>query len=118
MYSVHCPYAVFFVDQNGDTDLGSRDHVDVDPFIIKAFKHLSCNTRITHHSGADNGKFRNISFGMQFLLAKTRLMFFQCCHRIIQIFAVNGKRNILRTGTSDRLQDHIYVDMFFGKYIK
>ena len=38
-------FSVFlFLHQNGDTDLGSGDHVDVDAHAVKSLKHLYCHT--------------------------------------------------------------------------
>ena len=62
MDGVHCLLAVFLLHQNGDADLGSGDHVDVDAHVVQALEHLGSHARVGHHAGADDGDDAHMDF--------------------------------------------------------
>ena len=91
MYGVHSTNAVFFVDENCDTDLRGGNHVDVHTLIVKALKHFGCYTWVAEHAGTNNGKLGDVSLRMQLLESKTLLVLLQCCNCIIQVILVYSK---------------------------
>ena len=54
--SVHCFDTLFTVDQNGDLDLGSGNHLDVDICFIQSLEHLGSNAGVGLHACADDRK--------------------------------------------------------------
>ena len=101
-----------------NTDFRCGDHINVYPFIVKALKHLGSHARIAEHTGANNGKLGDIALRVKLLEAKALLALLQSGNCIIQIILIYGKRNVLCSCTSDRLQDNIYINVFLCKNVK
>ena len=48
-------FHVFFVDDDGGADFGSRNHLDVDVFFSQDAEHLGGNTGVAAHADTDAG---------------------------------------------------------------
>ena len=74
MNGIHRLLAVFLLHQNGDADLGSGDHVDVDAHIVKSLEHLRCHAGVAGHAGSNDGNLGNIQVAGHFVEGQALLV--------------------------------------------
>ena len=117
MHRIHRPNRILTVHQHRDPDLRSRNHIDIHVLIIQTLKHLCSHTRIRHHAALQS-KFRNFTVIIHSLKTKHFLILFEQFNRLFQIIMCNRKGNILRSLTSDRLDDNIHINILLCQCIK
>ena len=109
--SVHCFDTLFTVDQNGDLDLGSGNHLNVDICFIQGLEHLGSNAGVGLHACTDD---RNLGYVVgNFDLVGTEdvgrsLQYFICK---VSTVSRNGKADVFGAITADRLEDDVDIDL-------
>lgn len=109
---------IFFVDEDGDADLGGGDHVDVDVGVVKSFEHLGGDARIGHHAGTDDGKLGDLSFDIEGLEFQALLVVIEDLYGIVHVGVRAGEGNVLRIVTADGLDDDVDVDVALGQKVE
>ena len=103
------------VDEDGDLDLGGRDHANVDLSVVERLEHLGRNARVALHACADDGDLGNIIVEEDLIRAVVEHVILDGVDRVLTSVLGDGEADVLLVVVTDGLENDVDVDVLLGK---